>query len=69
MTDGSALLLTTAYYYTPENIMIHHKGLKPDVPVKGDPVTIETAWDLGKDPFFKTALQLLDKKGTANVSA
>ena len=68
MTDGSALLLTTAYYYTPENIMIHHNGLKPDVPVKDDPITIEGVSDLRKDPYFKIALQLLDESEGANAS-
>jgi carboxyl-terminal processing protease len=69
MTDGSALLLTTAYYYTPDNIMIHHNGLKPDIPVKEDSVTIKAASDLKKDPYFKTAIQVLDESEGANASA
>lgn len=32
--DGSALALTTAYYYTPSNHRIHKKGIKPDIKVE-----------------------------------
>lgn len=32
--DGSALALTTAYYYTPGNHRIHKKGIKPDIEVE-----------------------------------
>lgn len=34
LQDGSALALTTAYYYTPANVKIHKKGIKPDIEVK-----------------------------------
>ncbi len=30
LSDGSALKLTTAYYYTPDNICIEEKGIEPD---------------------------------------
>ncbi len=30
LSDGSALKLTTAYYYTPDNICIEGKGIEPD---------------------------------------
>ena len=33
-TDGeSAIRLTTAYYYTPSDRLIHNKGLEPDIMV------------------------------------
>ncbi len=32
--DGSALALTTAYYYTPGDNRIHKKGIKPDIEVE-----------------------------------
>ena len=32
--DGSALALTTAYYYTPSDNRIHKKGIKPDIEVE-----------------------------------
>ncbi len=34
LSDGSAVFVTIAYYYTPAGRMIHHKGLKPDILVK-----------------------------------
>ena len=33
LTDGSALRLTTAKYYTPSHKVIHEEGITPDVPV------------------------------------
>ena len=34
LTDGSALKLTTSYYYTPSGECIHEIGIEPDVEVK-----------------------------------
>lgn len=34
MADGSAVKMTTAYYYTPNGECIHGKGIRPDVEVK-----------------------------------
>lgn len=34
LADGSALALTTAYYYTPNDIKIHKVGITPDIEVK-----------------------------------
>ncbi|MGM0501217.1 MAG: S41 family peptidase [Bacillota bacterium] len=33
LTDGSAVKLTTARYYTPDGQFIHHQGIEPDVKV------------------------------------
>ena len=33
MDDGSAIRVTTAYYYTPNNRLIHKKGIEPDIVV------------------------------------
>src|SRR5438105_7323611 len=33
LTDGSALRLTTAKYYTPSHKVIHEEGITPDIPV------------------------------------
>ena len=33
LSDGSALRLTTAKYYTPSHRVIHEKGLAPDIDV------------------------------------
>ncbi|MDD5069199.1 MAG: S41 family peptidase [Candidatus Omnitrophica bacterium] len=34
LSDGSALRLTTSKYYTPKEISIHEKGIKPDIVVE-----------------------------------
>ncbi|AAC06952.1 S41 family peptidase [Aquifex aeolicus] len=39
LSDGSAMKLTIAYYYTPKGRLIHKKGIKPDVEVKMDEET------------------------------
>ena len=33
LTDGSAVKMTTARYYTPDGTFIHHKGIEPDIKV------------------------------------
>jgi carboxyl-terminal processing protease len=33
LSDGSALKITTGYYYTPSGICIHKKGINPDIEV------------------------------------
>ena len=33
LTDGSAVKMTTARYYTPDGTFIHHEGIKPDIKV------------------------------------
>ncbi len=33
MDDGSAIRVTTAYYYTPKERLIHQKGIEPDIVV------------------------------------
>ena len=41
LQDGSALALTTAYYYTPADIKIHKKGIVPDIEVAFPKLTNE----------------------------
>jgi carboxyl-terminal processing protease len=41
LQDGSALALTTAYYYTPGDIKIHKKGIHPDIKVPFPKLTNE----------------------------
>ena len=38
-TDGGALKITTAKYYTPSGVCIHKKGIEPDYVVEDDPDT------------------------------
>jgi len=45
LSDGSAVLLTVAKYYTPNGRNIHEKGLKPDIVEKIPSATIEEIKD------------------------
>lgn len=38
LTNGSAITLTTAWYYTPSGLCIQNRGLKPDIYVKMNPI-------------------------------
>lgn len=40
--DGSALQLTTAYYYTPNGVNIHKTGIEPDVVAEADEILTES---------------------------
>lgn len=79
LKDGSALILTVAYCYTPEGKLIQGKGLTPDVtkkitkasataPIKVTPEVPKlnapkAAQELIKDPWVAQALQLLKQGG------
>ena len=39
LMNGGSIKLTTAYWYTPDGVCIHHKGFEPDFPVEDDPET------------------------------
>jgi len=55
LSQGSALVLTTARYLTPSGESIHKKGISPDLEV------IPTAQDIvdGKDPAYDQGLSIL----------
>lgn len=55
MADGSAVKMTTAYYYTPKGECIHGKGIQPDVEVKPDP-------DSGEDVQLQRAVEICRKE-------
>ncbi|NQT95517.1 MAG: S41 family peptidase [Candidatus Omnitrophica bacterium] len=69
MRDGSALRLTTSYYYTPSGSIIHKKGITPDIEVKlvrsettgenAKKKKLSTKERLLKDEQVKAALELL----------
>lgn len=75
LKDGAALIITTAYCYTPKDQLIQGKGLEPDVagpkkesadqlaiPLGHDRLTpreISETPDISKDPMMTQALQLL----------
>lgn len=54
MADGSAVKMTTAYYYTPKGECIHGKGIRPDVEVEPDP-------DSGEDVQLQRAVEICRK--------
>lgn len=67
--DGSALKLTTAYYYLPSGECIHEKGIEPDVEVELKE-ELETMVEIPKeeDNQLQTAIAVL-KEGEAVVKA
>ena len=48
LSDGSALRLTTARYYTPSGKVIQENGITPDIIVEPDPVKPEKKGDLSE---------------------
>lgn len=54
MADGSAVKMTTAYYYTPKGECIHGKGIRPDVEV-------EPRADSGEDVQLQRAVEICRK--------
>lgn len=57
LSDGSAMFITIARYYTPSGLVIDHVGLKPDLTVEGEPNK-----DHRKDIQLQKAIQELKKK-------
>mgnify|MGYP000127622035 FL=1 len=52
LTDGSAIKLTTAKYYTPNGQNIHGQGVTPDI-------TVEQGTDENEDTQWNTAVEYL----------
>jgi carboxyl-terminal processing protease len=48
LSDGSAIALTTAYYYTPAGNLIHQKGIEPDIVVEPERLSREKRDQLAK---------------------
>jgi carboxyl-terminal processing protease len=63
LTDGSALRLTTAKYYTPSHKVIHEEGITPDILV---PLTEEQERDI-QLKHMPGGLQSLDDKDRERV--
>ncbi len=63
LSDGSAIKITIAKYFTPSGYDLHEKGIEPDYEVKL-PDDRESAAGLSReeDPQFKKALELLTEK-------
>jgi len=65
LSDGSALRLTTAKYYTPSHKVIHEEGITPDIPV---PTTAEEERDimLRRTPGGLESLEEKDRQRVAH---
>ncbi len=62
LSDGSAVKLTTARYYTPGGNNIHGTGISPDVEVEYDPFSrAEEENGMEMDNQVKAALEILDR--------
>ncbi|MGB9553698.1 MAG: S41 family peptidase, partial [bacterium] len=55
LSQGSAVILTTARYLTPSGRSIHKIGITPDIEV----VTTSQDLEQGKDPVFDKAVEIL----------
>ncbi len=63
LSDGSAVKLTVANYYTPEGNSINKTGIQPDVEVELDPELInKTEISHDEDNQLEEALKILDEK-------
>ncbi|MBU2461780.1 S41 family peptidase [bacterium] len=48
LSDGSAIALTTAHYYTPGGFLIHEKGIEPNVTVEQEQLSDERRKEIEK---------------------
>ena len=63
LSDGSAIKLTTAEYFTPKHTSIQKKGLEPDEVVKeAEGFTFDGKVDLEKDNQLQRAIEILKTK-------
>ena len=63
LTDGTALKMTVAKYYTPKGRNIHEKGLTPDVRVTlNDKTTVQNESKLTIDNQMQKAINVLKKR-------
>jgi carboxyl-terminal processing protease len=65
LPDGSALWLSTARYLTPKDVVLHEKGLAPDVPVDVPDVEFGAAPPTSDAILDKAIAHLTEKKQAA----
>lgn len=59
-TDGDAIKITTAHYFTPSGYDLHGKGLEPDVEVElSEELAAQAAVELSEDNQVQKALEVL----------
>lgn len=66
--DGSALRLTTAYYFTPSGKVIHEKGIVPDIIVSTEQPSVESRKAPEKMPGSIFAAGAFDYKADRQIS-
>ena len=59
--DGSAVKLTTDYYYTPSGECIHGEGIEPDIEIEYEPLGKDEEYDVEKDNQVIRAIEELKK--------
>ncbi len=57
MKDGSAIRLTTSYYYTPSGAIIHEQGISPDVAVTLESPILPEAQAVNKNISIEESLE------------
>lgn len=63
LTDGSAIKLTTAKYYTPKGNYIHEVGIEPDVELEYNYTGDKNAdYDKSKDNQIQKAIEVLEEE-------
>lgn len=63
LSDGSAIKLTTAKYYTPKGNYIHEVGIEPDVELELDYTgDLDAEYDKSKDNQIEKALEVLESE-------
>lgn len=67
LEDGSGILLTTNKYYTPKDRMIHKKGIKPDITIKGDPKSNKDEQMLRAEEVIKELMSGKRKLKTVSI--
>lgn len=59
--DGSAVKLTTDYYYTPNGECIHGEGIEPDIEIEYEPLEEGEKYEVEKDNQVIRAIEELNK--------
>ena len=61
-TDGDAIKITTAHYFTPSGYDLHGKGLEPDVEVElSEELLLQAEISLEEDNQVQAAVQYLNE--------
>ena len=62
-TDGDAIKITTAHYFTPSGFDLHGKGLEPDIPVElSEELLQQAVVELEDDNQVQAAVEYLSEE-------